>query len=164
MVLSECHCSSHTSKQSVFNRLSAAPVSNLAKRRCSRRKRTFSDTDTEYPDVTSNMVGPSTSPSKSKGNQSIVSSDESDDEPSGLRELLTEPEKVYQHTHTRIGIIAPVNFSALARGIKVREAHSTIAEFICIELLRRERSLCVYDRPRVSSVGPKAFHSSFDDD
>ena len=78
------------------------------------------------------MVDPSTSPSKSKGKQTIVSSDESDDEPSGLRELLTELEGVYQHTRTRTSTIAPVNFNALARGMEVREAHSTIAEFICI--------------------------------
>ena len=66
------------------------------------------------------MVGPSTSPSKSKGKQPIVSPDESDDEPSGLRELLTELEGVYQHTRTRTGTIALVNFCALAGGIEVR--------------------------------------------
>jgi len=55
-VLSECHCNSHLSKQSVFNRLSTTPVSCSAKRHRSRKKRTFSDT--EYPKVTANMVGP----------------------------------------------------------------------------------------------------------
>ena len=74
------------------------------------------------------MVEPSTSPSKSKRKHPIVSSDESDDEPSGLRELLTEPEEVYQHTHTQTGTITPVNYSALAHGIEVKEAHSAIAE------------------------------------
>ena len=64
------------------------------------------------------MVGPSTSPSKSKGKQPIVSSNESDDEPSGLRELQTEPEGVYQHTCTQTGTIARVNYSALARVLK----------------------------------------------
>ena len=39
------------------------------------------------------MVGPSTSLSKSKEKQPIVIYDESDDEPSGLRELLTELEE-----------------------------------------------------------------------
>jgi len=92
------------------------------------------------------MMGPSTSPSKSKGKQLIVSSDESDDEPSGLRELLTEPEGVYQHIRTRTGTTAPVNYNALAWGIEVREAYSAIAEFTCIELLHGERSLRVYGR------------------
>ena len=32
MVLSECHCSLHTSNQSALNQLSAAPISNSAKR------------------------------------------------------------------------------------------------------------------------------------
>jgi len=59
-VLFECHCSSHGSKQSVFNRLSAVPVSRSAKRRRSRTKRTFFDA--ENPEVTANMVGPSTTP------------------------------------------------------------------------------------------------------
>ena len=68
------------------------------------------------------MVGPSISPIKSKGQQPIISSDESDDELSGLREL---------HTRTQTGIIALVNYNALARGIEVREAHSAIAEFTC---------------------------------
>jgi len=67
------------------------------------------------------MVGPSNSLSKSKGKQPIVSSDESDDEPSGLRELLTETERVYQHTRTQTGTIALVSFSALVWGIEVRE-------------------------------------------
>ena len=64
------------------------------------------------------MVGPSTIPSKTKGKQPIVRSDESD----------TELEGVYQHTRTRTGVIAPVDYSALTRGIKVSESHSAIAE------------------------------------
>ena len=75
---------------------------------------------TEYPEVAANVVGPSTTPSKTKGKQLIVSSDESD----------TEPEGVYWHTRTRTGIIAPVNFSALAQGIEVSESHSAIAESV----------------------------------
>jgi len=75
------------------------------------------------------MVGPSTSPSKSNGKQPIVSSDEFDNEPSSLRELLTEPEGVYQHTRNRTGTITPINYSALVWGIEVREAHSAIAKF-----------------------------------
>ena len=60
MVLSECLCSSHASKQSVFNRLLSTSVSLSAKRCCSRIRRTFSDT--EYPEVTANMMGPSMTP------------------------------------------------------------------------------------------------------
>ena len=57
-------------------------------------------------------------PSRSKGKQPIVSSDESD----------TELERVYRHTRTRTGVITPVDYSALARGIEVSESHSAIAE------------------------------------
>jgi len=64
------------------------------------------------------MVGPSTTPSRIKGKQPIVSFDDTD----------TEPEGVYRHTHTRIGVIAPVDYSVLARGIEVSESHSAIAE------------------------------------
>jgi len=48
----------------------------------------------------------------------VVSSDESD----------TEPEGVYRHTRTRTGAVAPINYSALARGIEVNESHSAVAE------------------------------------
>ena len=58
----------------------------------------------EYPEVTVNVVGLSTMPSKTKEKQPIVRSDESD----------IEPEVVYRHTHTRTGVIAPVDYSALA--------------------------------------------------
>ena len=57
-VLSKCHCSSHTSKLSVFNWLSVTWSSNSVKRHRSRKKISFSDV--EYPDVSSNMVDPST--------------------------------------------------------------------------------------------------------
>ena len=109
-VLSECHC-----KQSMFKRLSSTSISSSAKRHHS-RIRTFSDA--EYPEVTGNVMGPSTTPSKTKGKQPIVSSDESDPEPEG----------VYQHTCTRTGVIAPVDYSALTRDIKVSESHSAIAK------------------------------------
>ena len=64
------------------------------------------------------MVGPSTTPNRTKGKQPIVSSDESD----------SEPEGVYRHTRTRTGVIAPVDYSVLARGVEVSESHSAIAE------------------------------------
>jgi len=77
-VLSECHCSSNTSKLLVFNQLSVALASNSAKGHFSHRKKSLSNE--EYPEVTSNMVGPSTTPSKSKGKQLAVNSEESDAE------------------------------------------------------------------------------------
>ena len=81
-------------------------VSRSAKRCRSRTRRTFSDT--EYPEVTANVVGPSITPSKTKGKQPIVSSDESD----------TEPEGVYWHTRTRTGVRAPVDYNALPGALK----------------------------------------------
>jgi len=62
-VLYDCHCNFQMTKLSVFNRLSKASNSNSAKRRQSRKK---SISDAEYPKVTSNMVGASNTPSKSK--------------------------------------------------------------------------------------------------
>jgi len=64
------------------------------------------------------VVGPNITQSKTKGKQPIVSSDESDPEPEG----------VYQHTCTRTGVIAPVDYSALTRDIEVSESHSAIAK------------------------------------
>jgi len=90
-------------------------VSRLAKRRRS-YTRTFSDT--EYSEVITNMVGLSATSSRTKGKQSIVSSDESN----------TEPKEVYWHTRTRTGVISPVDYIALARGIEVSESHYVIVE------------------------------------
>ena len=64
------------------------------------------------------MVGPSTTQSRSKRKQQIVSSDKSN----------TEPEGVYQYIRTRTGMISPVGYSALAQGIEVSESHSAIEE------------------------------------
>jgi len=72
----------------------------------------------EYPEVTTNIAGPSATLSRSREKQPAVSSDESD----------TEPERVYRHTRTRTDAVAPVDYSALARGIEVSESHSAIAE------------------------------------
>ena len=83
----------------------------------------------EYPDVTSNMVGPCTTPSKSKGKKPVICSSKSDDEPSSnLKEILRESEGKYQHTHIRTGTITPINYSALVRGIDVNKAHPAITE------------------------------------
>jgi len=55
-------------------------------------------------------------PGKTKGKQPILSSDESD----------TELERLYQHTRTQTGTIAPVDYSVLVQGIEVSEANSAI--------------------------------------
>jgi len=38
------------------------------------------------------------------------------------------PEGVYGHTRTRTEAIPPIDYNALARGIKVNDSHSAIAE------------------------------------
>jgi len=82
------------------------------------------------------MVGPCTTPSKSKEKQPIICSDESNDESSSdLKEILNESEGVFQHTHIRIGTIAPVNYNALARGIDVNEAYPTSRNHMHLTLL-----------------------------
>jgi len=79
-------------------------------------RRTFSDA--EYPEVTANIVVPSTMPKRTKGKQPIASSNEPN----------TEPEEVYWHIHTQIGVIASVDYSDLAWGIEVSETHFAIAK------------------------------------
>ena len=91
-------------------------VYHLAKRCHCNRKRTFFDT--QYPELTTNMMGQSTKPNMTKGKQLIVSFDDSD----------TEPEGVFQHTHTQTGTIAPVDYIVLVQGIEVSEAQSAIAK------------------------------------
>ena len=56
--------------------------------------------------------------SRSKGKQPAVSSDESD----------TESEGVYRHTRTRTGVIPPIDYNALAQGVKMDDSHSAVAE------------------------------------
>ena len=83
----------------------------------------------EYPEVTSNLVGPSTTSSKSKGKQLAISSEESGVELSlDLKEILIEPERIYQRTRIRTGTIAPVDYNALVRGIEASAEHSAIVE------------------------------------
>jgi len=94
-ILSDCHCGFQTNKPSVFSRLSLAL--EAAKRRRSQKKKSFSHV--EYLEVTAKMVGPRFTPSKSKGKQLAISSEESDDDWSpGLKDALAEPEGVYRHT------------------------------------------------------------------
>ena len=50
----------------------------------------------EYPDITSNMMGPKTTPSKLKGKKLAISSGESDVElSSDFKVILIEPEEIY---------------------------------------------------------------------
>ena len=35
---------------------------------------------------------------------------------------------MYWHTRTQTGTVAPINYSALARGIEVSESHSAVVE------------------------------------
>ena len=89
------------SKPSVFNQLSAAPPSKSAKWRRFHEKRSFFDVG--YPEMTSNIVGPSNTPSKSKERQLAISSEEFDIEPSSvLKEILIKPKGINQHTRTRL--------------------------------------------------------------
>ena len=94
-VFLETNHNSHTSKLSVFNRLSVIPISNSAIRRRSRKKKFFSDV--EYTEITSNMMGLCNTPSKFKEKQPVICSGESNDELSlGLKEILSESEGVYR--------------------------------------------------------------------
>ena len=75
------------------------------------------------------MVGPSTTPSKSKGKQLALSSEESYDEhSSGLKEILIKPEGIYRRTWIRTGAIAPIDYNLLAKGIEANDEHSAVAE------------------------------------
>ena len=114
------------SKASVFNQLSAISTSNLAKRRHSCKKKLFSDV--EYPEVASNMVGPSTTPSKSKRKQLALNSESDAERSSGLKEILIEPEGTYQRTRIQTRAITLVDYNLLERGIEVNDEHSAIVE------------------------------------
>jgi len=86
-VLFECHCNSHTSKpvgiQSVVN----CPNHKLSQETPLPQEEVI--LCVEYPGVTSIMVGPGTTPSKSKGKQLVICSGKSDDESSsGMKEIL----------------------------------------------------------------------------
>jgi len=79
-------------KPLVFSQLSTVSNSNEVKRRQSRK----SFSDVEYPKVTFNMVGPRVTPSKSKGKQLALNSEESDSEhSSSVKEILIELEGIY---------------------------------------------------------------------
>jgi len=79
--------------------------------------------------VTTNMVAPCSTSSKSKGKQPAVSSEESNaDRSPDLKDVLVKPEGVYRHTRTRMGTISPVGYSLLAREIEVNDKHSIIVK------------------------------------
>jgi len=75
------------------------------------------------------MVGPSATPSKSKGKQLALSSEESDTKcSSSLKEILIKPERIYRRTRIRTGVIALIDYNLLARGINANDEHSTVTE------------------------------------
>jgi len=112
-------------KPSVFSLLSKASNSNSAKRGQSRKKKSFSDP--EYPEVTSNMIGPSTTPSKSKGKQLAFSSAKLDTErSSGLKEVLIKPKGIYWHIQIRTEAVVPIDYNSPARGTETDDEHSAI--------------------------------------
>jgi len=83
----------------------------------------------EYSEVTSNMVGPSAAPNKSKRKQLAISSKEFNAEHfSSLKEIPTESEGIYQYTRIQTGVITLVNSNLLAKGIEKNDEHSAIAE------------------------------------
>ena len=74
------------------------------------------------------MVGPCITPNKSKRKQPAICSRESDDElSSSLKEILSESEGVYQHTHIQI-YNCPSKLHCPFQSIDVNEAHTAIAE------------------------------------
>jgi len=76
--------------------------------------------------MTSNIVGPSNTPSKSKERQLAISSEESDVEPSSvLKEILIEPKGINQRTRIQIALI---DYNTLVRGNEVNNKHSAIVE------------------------------------
>jgi len=121
-VLSECCCNS-PSKSSVFNRLSAAAVSNSSKRYRSQKKKPFFDV--EYPEVTSNMVVCALHRASPKG------SNRSSALASLTMNFLLVWKKYWANQkgcYTRTGTIALVNYSTLTRGIDMNDAHPATTE------------------------------------
>ena len=75
-------------------------------------------------------MGSSTTPSKSKGKQLALSSEESDVEhSSGLKEILTEPKGISRHTRIWTGAIAQIDYNILAKEIKANNEQSIIMEY-----------------------------------
>ena len=76
----------------------------------------MSSSDFEYPEITSDTMGPSATPRKLKRKQPALSSEKSDVQYFlGLKEILDEPEKIYRHTWIWTGAIASIDYNNLAR-------------------------------------------------
>jgi len=89
----------------------SGPPSNSAKRRHSCKKKSFFEV--EYPEVTFNMVGSSTTPRKPKGKQPAINFEDFDAKcSSGLKEVLIKPEGIYQCICIWTRAIALVDYSA----------------------------------------------------
>jgi len=143
-VLFECHCSSHTRKPSIFNRLSVAPTSNLTKRRHSRKKWSFFDV--QYPEVTSNMVGQNNTPSMSWEKQLDISSEKSNVETSlDLKEILIKPEGFYNGLKSGL-VNSPGWLQCLGYGDWSKRWAPCYRIILIIQLLYREEGLCIYGR------------------
>ena len=75
------------------------------------------------------MMSLSITLSKSKEKQLSLSFEESDVEcSSGLKEILIEPEGIYQHTRIRIGAMTPMDYNVLTWEIEASDEHSAIRE------------------------------------
>jgi len=123
-VLSDCHCDFQITKPLIFSRLSAA--SSSSKRWWSWKKESISNV--EYPKVTAKMVGPSPTPSKSKGRQLSQFKGVGRWPVPRFEGYSCRTEGVYWHTRTRTRTIVPVDYSLLAREIEVNDEHSAIVE------------------------------------
>ena len=79
--------------------------------------------------MTSNTVGLSTTPSKSKRKRLALSSEKLDAKHSpGLKEILIESEEIYRRTQIRTRTIAPIDYNLLAREIEADDEYSSIVE------------------------------------
>jgi len=73
------------------------------------------------------MVGPSATPSKSKGKQLALSSKELDTECFlGLKDILIKPEEIYRRVRIWTREIFPIDYNLLVRGIELDDEHSAI--------------------------------------
>ena len=78
------------------------------------------------------MVGLSVTPSKLKGKQLALSSEELEAEYSlSLKEILIKLERIYTHTQIRIGAIAPTDYNLLAKEIEANDEQCAIVESCC---------------------------------
>lgn len=93
------------SNQAVFELLFLVSASKQVKWHCSHRKSIFFDE--EYPKVTANMTG------RDSGE---------------FENLITKSDMVYRCTYSHIGIMPPIDYRELARGLESSRVHSAIVE------------------------------------